>query len=94
MTAERVRVRSVTVLGRFEVRLAFTDGSECTVDLEPYLRGPGLAPLTHDPAQFAGVGIDPEQGTIVWPDGEDIAPEVLRETAPAGPTPPAASRRR
>jgi hypothetical protein len=76
-----VRLRSVIVLRRFEVRLKFTDATESTIDLEPYLLGPGFETFMRDPTRFAGVGIDPELGTIVGPDGEDIAPEVLYETA-------------
>src|SRR4051794_27208951 len=30
-----------------------------------------------DPAYFARVEADPEAGTIVWPDGPDMAPEPL-----------------
>jgi hypothetical protein len=43
-----------------------------------------LAPL-NDPAYFARVGVDAEAGTIVWPDGIDLAPEPLYEQAKAHP---------
>ena len=32
-----VRIKEVEPLGRFSVRLGFTDGTVKTVDLEPYL---------------------------------------------------------
>jgi hypothetical protein len=76
-----VCLRSVSVLRRFEVRLEFTDATESTVDLEPYLLGPDFETFRRDPTRFATVGIDPHFGTIVGPDGEDIAPEVLYETS-------------
>jgi hypothetical protein len=72
-----VRIRTVAPAGGFRVRLGFTDGSEGTVDLAPYLRGPIFEPLVRDPALFAAVRVDPELGTIVWPNGADIAPETL-----------------
>lgn len=35
-----------------------------------------FAPLS-DPAFFAQVRVDPESGTIAWPNGVDFAPEPL-----------------
>ena len=43
-----VRVRSVTPLTGFSVRLEFTDGTAREVDLEKYLRGPIFEPLRTD----------------------------------------------
>ena len=75
-----VRIRSVAPLSGFEVRLGFTDGSEKVVDLDPYLRGPIFEPLRSDPEAFQAVCVDPELGTIVWPNGADICPDVLFES--------------
>jgi len=71
------RVRAVNPLGGFTVRLAFSDGSEKVIDLAPYLRGPIFEPLVADPVLFRSVHVDPELGTIVWPNGADIDPDVL-----------------
>jgi hypothetical protein len=76
-----VRIRTVSTVGDFRVRLGFTDGTEGTVDLAPYLRGPIFEPLVRDPALFAAVKVDAELGTIVWPNGADIAPETLLAAA-------------
>jgi len=72
------RVVSVRVLAGFEVELGFADGALRRVDLEPYLEGPIFEPLRRDPAAFGAVRVDPELGTIVWPNGADIDPDVLR----------------
>jgi hypothetical protein len=72
-----IRVRSVTPLDDFQVRLGFTDGSEKTIDLAPYLRGPIFEPLCADPDLFRAVQVDEQLGTIVWPNGADIDPDVL-----------------
>ena len=74
-----VRITSVRPVEGFVVELGFTDGSMKRVDLEPYLRGPVFQPLRDDPALFAAVRVDAELGTIVWPNGADICPDVLRE---------------
>jgi hypothetical protein len=73
-----VRIRQVEVLDGFTVRLGFTDGSSKVVDLEPYMRGPVFEILRRDPALFRAVGVDAELGTIVFPNGADIDPDVLR----------------
>lgn len=75
-----VRIRSVVPLEGFSVRLGFTDGSERTLDLTPYLRGPVFEPLKADAALFRSVEVDPEPGTIFWPNGADICPDVLYES--------------
>jgi hypothetical protein len=72
-----IRVKAVQVLEGFQVHLRFTDGTEKTVDLSPYLRGPVFDPLKKDPATFRQVRVDPELGTIVWPNGADVCPDVL-----------------
>ena len=72
-----VRVKTVEVLEGFRVKLGFTDGSTKAVDLEPYLRGPIFEPMRKDEQRFAEVRVDEELGTIVWPNGADIDPDVL-----------------
>jgi Protein of unknown function (DUF2442) len=42
------------------------------------------APL-NDSAYFAEVAVNPEAGTVVWPDGIELAPELLYEQAKAHP---------
>jgi hypothetical protein len=60
----------------YVVWLRFEDGSEGEVDLRTSLRGPVFEPL-HDIEYFKQVRVDPELGTITWPNGADIAPETL-----------------
>jgi len=72
-----LRISAVELQGGFIVRLRLTDGSLKTVDLEPYLRGPIFEPIRNNPTEFAKVRVDPRAGTIVWPKGADIDPDVL-----------------
>ena len=72
-----VRIRAVTPLAGFVVRLEFTNGTTKEVDLDRYLRGPVFEPLRNDPSRFREVAVDPRAGTICWPNGADIDPDVL-----------------
>jgi hypothetical protein len=75
--SELVDVESVVPLAGYNVRLAFSDGIERTVDLDPYLRGP-VFERVRDPEYFRRVRVDHDTGTIVWPNGADIDPVLLR----------------
>ena len=71
-----VRVVKAQVCGEYRMRLSFSDGTRKVVDLEPLLNGPIFEPLKN-PAYFAQGSLDQICGTVVWPNGADIAPEAL-----------------
>jgi hypothetical protein len=56
--------------------LRFEDGTEGEINLAGELRGPVFEPL-RSPDYFAHVSVNPEIGTITWPNGADFAPEFL-----------------
>jgi hypothetical protein len=64
----------------FRIHLLFNDGTEASVDFESWLTGPVFEPL-RDAAYFRSVFLD--GGTVAWPNGADIAPETLYDTARA-----------
>jgi Protein of unknown function (DUF2442) len=70
------RVSAVEPLDGFRLRLTFTDGLTREVDLSGDLWGPMAEPL-QDPTYFSQVHVDPEVGTVVWPNGFDLDPDVL-----------------
>jgi hypothetical protein len=70
-------ITEVEVLHDYVVRLRFADGVEKTINLDPYLHGRVFAEIRTDPSVFAAVEVDPDAGTIVWPNGADLAPDVL-----------------
>lgn len=74
-----IRICAVKPMSKLRVRIELTDGTWKTVNLEPYFRGPIFEPLRSDPALFRSVTVDRELGTIVWPNGADIDPDVLIE---------------
>ena len=76
------RITAVSVPGPYRVQLRFADGSEGTVDLGPRVVGRGgVFAALQEPAFFARVTVDLEAGTIVWPNGVDLDPDVLFEAA-------------
>jgi hypothetical protein len=77
-------VVGVAVVGDHVLRLLFSDGAVSDVDFSAE-RWTGVLEPLNDPGYFAQVRVDPEAGTIVWPDGLDLAPEPLYERARAHP---------
>jgi hypothetical protein len=69
-------VIDVQVVGHHRLRLTFEDGTVGEVDLSQQEWRGVFEPLA-DPAYFAQVRIDAEAGTVVWPNGADMAPEPL-----------------
>jgi hypothetical protein len=85
-------VVEVRPLGGKRIFLRFEDGVSGEIDLAGLVEFTGVfAPLL-DEREFARVRVDPELGTIVWPNGADLAPEMLyacltggsEETEPEG----------
>jgi hypothetical protein len=77
-------VAGVAVVGDRVLRLLFSDGTTGDVDFSAERWTGVLAPL-NERAYFAQVAVDPEAGTIAWPNGIDLAPEPLYEQAKAHP---------
>ncbi|MEX2154561.1 MAG: DUF2442 domain-containing protein [Gemmatimonadaceae bacterium] len=76
-----VRIRTVEALDGLRVRLGFTDGTVGEVDLTEYMWGPIFEPVVRERRFFEAVSVDPDAGTIVWPNGADMDPDVLYELA-------------
>jgi len=72
-----VDVTEVDLLHDRVVRLRFSDESERTVDLAPFLWGPAFEGIADDDELFAQVRVDPETCTVAWPNGADLDPDVL-----------------
>jgi len=65
------------VFDGYRIRVTFRDGCRRDVDLADKLGGEIFEPL-RDLGLFAAAKFDPEAGTVVWPNGADLAPEFLR----------------
>lgn len=72
-----VDVTAVRVLARYVLELTFDTGETRVIDVESWLTGPMFEPLVADYALFTAVRVEPEAGTIVWPNGADLSPSGL-----------------
>ena len=71
-----VDVTRVEVIGDHRLRVSFDDGTVGDVAFDEREWRGVFEPLA-DQAFFAQVRVDPEGGTITWPNGVDMAPEPL-----------------
>jgi len=68
---------AANALGDYRLHLRFEDGVEGVVDLAPHLSFRGVFEPLKDPAYFARVRVDPDLGSVAWPNGADLDPDVL-----------------
>ena len=69
-------VTAVMPLADFHARVTFGDGTTRDINLLPYIDAGGVfAPIRDDVSIFRSMTV--EGGTIAWPNGADIDPEVL-----------------
>ena len=73
-------ITAVEVIDQYRLRLTFADGTVGDVDFAGREWAGVFEPLA-DPSYFARVSVDPDAGTIAWPNGTDMAPEPLYKEA-------------
>ena len=80
-------VVSVEYLGGYRLRLRFDDSTEGDVDLARHLDFNGVFAPLKDLAYFSRVRLDPDGGTITWPNEADVDPAVLYSWVTGQPIP-------
>ncbi len=70
-------VTFVRPVAPYRLFLRFDDGVEGEVDIAGMVPFQGVFEPLRDPAYFAQVRVEPELGTVVWPNGADLDPLVL-----------------
>jgi uncharacterized protein DUF2442 len=80
------RVTTVKQIKNYELAIEFNDGSTATLDFRDRVTGRGgvFAPLQSIDF-FKQVRVDPEAGTLAWPNGVDFCPDVLYAQATGTP---------
>ena len=74
MLKDIVEVRPV---GGYRLYLRFDDGCSGEVDVSSLVSFRGVFEPLRDAAAFRQVRVDRELGTVVWPSGADLDPDVL-----------------
>jgi hypothetical protein len=82
-----LRIMLVRPLTGFKVEVELSDGTTRALDLDSSLRGPVFEELRECPDLFRKVRV--EHGTLVWPTGQDLDPDVLLGTWAPNQHPPA-----
>ena len=70
-----IRISKAETLEGWRLRLTLTNGETVERDVSAFLHGPVLDPIREDETLFRAVHA--EGGTVVWPNGADLCPDVL-----------------
>jgi hypothetical protein len=68
-----------------KLHVRFADGVEGVVDISKYVSFTGVFAPLRDPEYFRRMQVDPELGTVVWPNGSDVDPDVLYSDVTGSP---------
>ncbi len=79
-------ITAVDVVRHGVLRLTFADGLSGEVEVLDRMRGPVFTEA-RSPDGFGEATVDSETGTVVWPDGADLAPDTLYERVRSGAWP-------
>lgn len=81
-----IDVTKASALPLRRLDLTFEDGLHAVVELDSIVKTYSgvFAPL-RDEAFFRQAKVDPELGTVVWPNGADVCPDVLYSAASGKP---------
>ena len=72
------RVTGFSIVGPHTLSVTFSDGTEQRINFESVLHGMLFGAL-RDVTFFNRVALDPEAGTLVWPNGADFDPATLHD---------------
>jgi hypothetical protein len=67
----------VQPLDGYRLKLWFEDGAEGVIDVAQLVPLTGVFAALRERKEFIAVRVDPEMGTICWPGGVDLDPDVL-----------------
>lgn len=72
-----VDVIEVRILGDHRLFVKFEDGVQGEIDVAEIVPFEGVFAPLRDPARFAEARVHGELGTVYWPNGADLDPDVL-----------------
>jgi len=87
-----IDITMVRLLDGYQLHLTFEDGIQGIVDIAQLIEFAGVfEPLT-DLVYFSQVAVNPDLGTIYWPSGADLDPDVLYSLVTGQPLPQLVAR--
>ena len=72
-------VAGVEYIDQYRLLLQFDNGEHREVDIRALVPFDGVFEPLADESYFRQVRVEPDVGTIVWPNGADLCPDVLYE---------------
>ena len=70
-------VVEVRPIAGFHLHVRFEEGVEGKIDLKDLVRFEGVFAPLRNPVRFAEVRVHRERGTLYWPNGADLDPDVI-----------------
>lgn len=80
-------VVAVNLLDGYKLHITFENDVEGTVDIAQLIEFTGVFEPLADLAYFSQVAVNPDLGTIYWPNGADLDPDVLYSLVTGQPLP-------
>ena len=82
------RITNVRHIQDYRLQLTFSNGVQAELDFRNKIVGrSGVFTPLEDLDYFRRVRVDPEAGTLEWPNGVDLDPDVLYSEATGTPLP-------
>lgn len=78
---------TVKPCGEYRLHLQFEDGVEGEINVAELIEFRGVFASLRDPTYFAQGRVNPELGTITWPNEADLDPDVLYSILVGEPLP-------
>ncbi len=78
MNALLVDVTDFSIVGNYTLQIEFNDRTVRVINFKPILSGPLFGPLCNLDL-FNQVKLNRDIGTLIWPTGADIDPNVLHD---------------
>ena len=82
-----IDIKEVRPLENYQLHLCFEDGVHGSVDVAKLVRFEGVFAPLKSPEEFQKVRVNPELGTVCWPCGADLDPDVLYSLVTGKPIP-------
>lgn len=79
-----IRITELTILEDQKIHLSFSDDTQKTIDLSPFIKEDKLSKPLSDPVYFRQVKLYENGRGIYWPNGYDFCPDFLRNYTSEG----------